>query len=40
MPIQSVAILALPGLQPFEMGVAWEGFGIDRTDDGSRPTAA
>ncbi|MCW2496440.1 helix-turn-helix domain-containing protein [Jatrophihabitans sp.] len=34
MPIRSVAILALPGVQPFELGVAWEGFGIDRTDDG------
>ncbi|MDT4928388.1 MAG: hypothetical protein QOF92_1255 [Pseudonocardiales bacterium] len=33
-PIKSVAILALPGVQPFELGVAWEGFGIDRTDDG------
>jgi transcriptional regulator GlxA family with amidase domain len=34
MPIRSVAILALPGVQPFELGVAWEGFGIDRTDEG------
>ena len=34
MPISSVAILALPGVQPFELGVAWEGFGIDRRDDG------
>src|SRR5438270_8460906 len=34
MPIRSVAILALPGVQPFELGVAWEGFGLDRTDDG------
>lgn len=34
MPIRDVAILALPGVQPFELGVAWEGFGIDRTDDG------
>jgi transcriptional regulator GlxA family with amidase domain len=33
-PIKSVAIIALPGVQPFELGVAWEGFGIDRTDDG------
>ncbi len=33
-PIRSVAILALPGVQPFELGVAWEGFGIDRTDEG------
>jgi transcriptional regulator GlxA family with amidase domain len=34
MPIRSVAIIAVPGVQPFELGVAWEGFGIDRTDDG------
>ncbi|HJQ43881.1 MAG TPA: helix-turn-helix domain-containing protein [Jatrophihabitantaceae bacterium] len=34
MVIRSVAILALPGVQPFELGVAWEGFGIDRADDG------
>lgn len=34
MPIRDVAILALPGVQPFELGVAWEGFGIDRTEDG------
>jgi transcriptional regulator GlxA family with amidase domain len=34
MPIRSVAILALPNVQPFELGVAWEGFGLDRTDDG------
>lgn len=34
MTIRSVAILALPGVQPFELGVAWEGFGVDRTDDG------
>jgi transcriptional regulator GlxA family with amidase domain len=33
-PIQKVAIVALPGVHPFELGVAWEGFGIDRTDDG------
>jgi len=33
-PIQSVAILALPGVQPFDLGVAWEGFGLDRRDDG------
>jgi transcriptional regulator GlxA family with amidase domain len=32
-----VAIIALPGVQPFELGVAWEGFGIDRTDDGVPP---
>jgi transcriptional regulator GlxA family with amidase domain len=34
MPIQSVAVVAVPGVQPFELGVAWEGFGIDRSDDG------
>ena len=33
-PIRSVAIVAMPGVQPFELGVAWEGFGVDRTDDG------
>lgn len=34
MPITSVAIVALPGVQPFELGVAWEGFGVDRRDEG------
>ena len=34
MAIKSVAILVLPGVQPFELGVAWEGFGVDRSDDG------
>ena len=34
MPIQTVAVVAVPGVQPFELGVAWEGFGVDRTDDG------
>ena len=33
-PIRTVAIVAIPGVQPFELGVAWEGFGIDRSDDG------
>jgi AraC family transcriptional activator FtrA len=33
-PIRNVAIVALPGVQPFELGVAWEGFGIDRSDEG------
>jgi transcriptional regulator GlxA family with amidase domain len=32
--ISNVAILALPGVQLFELGVAWEGFGVDRSDDG------
>src|SRR3954464_3515156 len=34
MRIEKVAVVAVPGVQPFELGVAWEGFGIDRTDDG------
>jgi transcriptional regulator GlxA family with amidase domain len=29
-----VVALAIPGVQPFELGVACEGFGIDRTGDG------
>ena len=33
-PIRSVAVVAVPGVQPFELGVVWEGFGIDRRDDG------
>lgn len=33
-PIRSVAIVALDGVQPFELGVAWEGFGLDRSDEG------
>jgi transcriptional regulator GlxA family with amidase domain len=37
MPIRSVAIVALPGVQPFELGVAWEGFGVDRRDEGVPP---
>jgi AraC family transcriptional regulator, transcriptional activator FtrA len=32
--MNSVAIVAVPGVQPFELGVVWEGFGVDRTDDG------
>jgi transcriptional regulator GlxA family with amidase domain len=34
MPIRTVAIVAVPGVQPFELGVAWEGFGIDRREEG------
>jgi len=34
MPIESVAVVAVPGVQPFELGIAWEGFGIDRSDEG------
>jgi transcriptional regulator GlxA family with amidase domain len=37
MPIRTVAIVAVPGVQPFELGVAWEGFGIDRRDEGVPP---
>jgi len=33
-PIRSVAIVALDGVQPFELGVVWEGFGLDRSDEG------
>jgi AraC family transcriptional regulator, transcriptional activator FtrA len=33
-PIRDVAVLALPGVNPFELGVACEGFGLDRSDDG------
>ena len=33
-PIRSVAVIASPGAAPFELGVVWEGFGIDRSDDG------
>jgi transcriptional regulator GlxA family with amidase domain len=33
-PIKSVAVLALDGVQPFELGVVWEGFGLDRSDEG------
>ena len=29
-----MAVVAVPGVQPFELGVAWEGFGGDRSDDG------
>ncbi len=34
MPIRKVSVIAVPGVQPFELGIAWEGFGIDRSDDG------
>jgi transcriptional regulator GlxA family with amidase domain len=33
-PIEKVAIVALQDVAPFELGVAWEGFGVDRSDDG------
>jgi AraC family transcriptional regulator, transcriptional activator FtrA len=32
--VRSVVALAIPGVQPFELGVACEGFGNDRTGDG------
>lgn len=32
--LSSVAVIALPGVGPFELGVACEGFGEDRSDDG------
>ena len=37
MPIHKVAVIAVPGVQPFEMGIAFEGFGIDRSADGIPP---
>jgi transcriptional regulator GlxA family with amidase domain len=33
-PIHKVAVVAVPGVAPFELGIAFEGFGIDRSDDG------
>jgi len=33
-PIRKVAIVAVPGVAPFELGIPWEAFGIDRSDDG------
>ena len=34
MALSSVAVIALDGVGPFELGVACEGFGEDRSDDG------
>jgi transcriptional regulator GlxA family with amidase domain len=34
MPIHRVAVVAVPHVQPFELGIAWEGFGIDRSEEG------
>jgi transcriptional regulator GlxA family with amidase domain len=34
MSIQRVAVVAVPGVEPFELGVAWEGFGLHRSDEG------
>ena len=33
-PIRKVAVVAVPGVHPFELGIAFEGFGIDRTEEG------
>jgi transcriptional regulator GlxA family with amidase domain len=32
--LKNVVAVLLNGVQPFELGVAWEGFGIDRSDEG------
>ncbi|MGI8677217.1 MAG: GlxA family transcriptional regulator [Jatrophihabitans sp.] len=32
--IRSVSVVAVPGVAPFELGIVWEGFGVDRSDDG------
>ena len=34
MALKSVAAVIVPGVTPFELGVACEGFGVDRRDDG------
>jgi transcriptional regulator GlxA family with amidase domain len=34
MAISSVVTIALPAVEPFELGVACEAFGVDRSDDG------
>ncbi len=34
MTLERVAILAPPGVAPFEFGIGWEAFGVDRSDDG------
>lgn len=34
MALDSVVAVVVPGVNPFELGVAQEGFGVDRTDDG------
>jgi transcriptional regulator GlxA family with amidase domain len=38
MVLRSVAAVIVPGVTPFELGVACEGFGVDRRDDGVPPT--
>jgi transcriptional regulator GlxA family with amidase domain len=35
--LQKVAVIALPGMSPFEFGVLCEVFGVDRTDSGAPP---
>jgi transcriptional regulator GlxA family with amidase domain len=35
--LQKVAVIAVPGMSPFEFGVLCEVFGIDRTDSGAPP---
>ena len=37
MALRSVAAVIVAGVSPFELGVACEGFGVDRTDDGVPP---
>jgi transcriptional regulator GlxA family with amidase domain len=37
MALRSVAAVVVPGVTPFELGVACEGFGVDRTADGVPP---
>lgn len=37
MPVQRVAVVAPPRVAPFELGIAWEAFGIDRSDEGVPP---
>lgn len=34
MPIRNVAVVALPDVRPFELGIVCEGFGIDRSEEG------
>jgi transcriptional regulator GlxA family with amidase domain len=34
MTLRDVSVIVLPGVSPFELGVACEGFGLDRSDQG------
>ena len=34
MALSKVVAVVVAGVSPFELGVACEGFGVDRTDDG------